>query len=107
VVLNLLQKPEFLVPVIAFIVGMHLFPLAKLFRYPAHNVTGTLLVLWSIGVVAALPPLALASAGAMGAGAILLGSAAYTLINATRAAKSNLASREWPNQTTGIVNAGH
>jgi hypothetical protein len=84
---NLLHRPEFLAPVIAFIVGMHLFPLAKLFRYPAHNVTGILLVLWSTGIVALLADADLPSAGAIGAAVILLGSAAYTLIGAYREAK--------------------
>jgi energy-coupling factor transporter transmembrane protein EcfT len=81
---NFIHRPEFLAPVIAFIVGMHLFPLAKLFRYGAHNVTGTLLVLWSTAIVTVLPAQALPSAGALGAATILLVSAAYTLATAYR-----------------------
>lgn len=49
--LNIVHKPEFIVPAIATIVGLHLFPLAKLFQYPAHYVTGALLLVWSVGVV--------------------------------------------------------
>jgi hypothetical protein len=90
VLFNAIHRPEFLAPVIAFIVGMHLFPLAKLFRYPVHNVTGTLLVLWSTAIVAVLPPQALPAAGAFGAAAILLASAAYTLTNAYQQSKSTL-----------------
>ena len=32
---------------ITAIVGIHMFPLAKLFRYPLHNVTGAVLVAWA------------------------------------------------------------
>ena len=88
VLFNMIHRPEFLAPVIAFIVGMHLFPLAKLFNYPAHNVTGILLVLWSTAVVAFLSNADLPAAGAIGAAVILLGSAAYTLISAYRRAKT-------------------
>jgi hypothetical protein len=86
VLLNLFQKGYFIVPAIATIVGLHLFPLARLFRYPAHYVTGGLLILWSVGVVAKLDPEEIVSSGAIGTAAILLGSAVYTLVAATRAA---------------------
>jgi hypothetical protein len=87
VVLNLLQRPAFIVPCIATIVGLHLFPLARLFRYPTHYVTGTFLVLWSLGVVVLLPSDRIPSVGALGTALVLLLSAAYTLAAATRAAK--------------------
>jgi hypothetical protein len=54
VLLNVFQQTDFIVPAIATIVGLHLFPLAGLFRYPAHYVTGTLLIVWSIVVVLVL-----------------------------------------------------
>ncbi len=84
--LNLIHKGEFLVPVITFIVGMHLYPLAKVFRYPVHNVTATLLVVWATVLAATLPGSMLPSVGAVGTAAILLGSAAYTVVTATRVA---------------------
>jgi hypothetical protein len=87
VLLNLIHKGEFLVPVITFIVGMHLYPLAKLFRYPAHNVTATLLVVWATVLAAMLPGPMLPSVGAVGTAAILLGSAAYTIWSANRTAR--------------------
>ena len=90
--LNLLHKVEYLAPVITFIVGMHLFPLATLFRYPAHNATGTLLVLWAIANTAILPPETMPSITALGTAAILLGSAASTICSATRAARVVLTS---------------
>ena len=87
VLLNVMQKVEYLAPVITFIVGMHLFPLATLFRYPAHNVTGSLLVLWAIANTATLSPQMMPSTGALGTATILLGSAAYTIYSASRAAR--------------------
>jgi hypothetical protein len=79
-------KPEYIVPAIATIVGVHLFPLAHLFRYPAHLVTGLLLVGWSSASVLLLPLAQIASIGAVGTAAILLASAACTLIRAGRTA---------------------
>jgi hypothetical protein len=76
------------VPAIATIVGLHLFPLARVFRYSMHYVTGTLLVLWSAASVFKLSRDNVASIGALGTSAILLLSAAYTLTNAARAAAS-------------------
>jgi hypothetical protein len=88
VVLNLAQKVEYLAPVITFIIGMHFFPLATLFRYRAHNLTGTLLVLWAIANTATLPPQLLPSIGALGTATILLASAAHTIYSAARAART-------------------
>lgn len=84
---------KFIVPAITAIVGLHLFPLARLFRYSAHYVTGALLILWSGGVVIMLHRRDIPSIGALGTGTILLLSAAYTLAVATRAAKYVLESR--------------
>ena len=83
--LNLLHHPEYIVPAVATIVGLHLFPLARLFRYPLHHLTGAALVLWSASVVLFLPRSGLASYGALGTAAILLLSAGYTLRSAQRA----------------------
>ena len=47
VLLNIVHQTAYIVPAIATIVGLHLFPLARAFRYPMHYVTGALLVLWS------------------------------------------------------------
>jgi len=88
VLFNILQKQEFLAAVITFIVGMHLFPMAEILRYPAHKVTGTLLVLWAIAMVTLFPGQMMPSVGNLGTAVILLGSAAYTLASASRAAKS-------------------
>jgi hypothetical protein len=87
ILLNIFHLREFIVPAIATIVGFHLFPLARVFRYSVHYVTGTLLVLWSVGVVLAVPREKLPSLGALGTATILLVSAAYTLTIATRDAR--------------------
>jgi hypothetical protein len=91
VAMNIVHRPEWIVPAIATIVGLHLFPLARLFRYPAHYVTGTLLVLWSVGAVVVLHREDIPSTGALGTAAILLLSSLYTLTLAERAAKNVLA----------------
>jgi hypothetical protein len=88
VLLNIFHQVAYIVPVIATIVGLHLFPLARLFQYRAHYVTGTLLVLWSIGTATLLSSQNIAGFGAVGTAIILLISAAYTLVSATRAASS-------------------
>jgi hypothetical protein len=88
VLLNVIHQKAYIVPAIATIVGLHLFPLARAFRYSTHYVTGALLVLWSAASVFMLPRENVASVGALGTSAILLLSAAYTLANAARAAAS-------------------
>ena len=64
---------------ITAIVGIHMFPLAKLFRYPLHNVTGAVLVAWASASVLLVPTDHLQSATAIGTGIILWLSAATTL----------------------------
>ena len=79
-ILNLLHMPEYIVPAIAIIVGLHLFPLAGSFRHRQHYVTGTLLLAWSLGSLALLPRDRVAGVAALGTGLVLLGSAAWTLV---------------------------
>jgi hypothetical protein len=88
VLFNAIHKEEFLATVIAFIVGAHLIPLAALFRYSAHYVTGGLLMAWATIVAMTFPGEMMPTVGALGTAAILLGSAVYTLTSAGRAAKS-------------------
>jgi len=64
---------------ITAIVGIHMFPLAKLFRYPLHNVTGAVLVAWASASVLFVSADHLQSATAIGTGIILWLSAAVTL----------------------------
>lgn len=64
---------------ITAIIGIHMFPLAKLFRYPLHNLTGAILVAWASASVLFVPTDHLQSATAIGTGIILWLSAATTL----------------------------
>jgi hypothetical protein len=84
VVLNILQRGEWIVPGIMLIVGLHFFPLAKLFRYQTHYVTGSALV----ALASSYPFLAAGGpaspVGPIGAALILWVSAAGMLIRAPR-----------------------
>lgn len=84
VVLNILQRGEWIVPGIMLIVGLHFFPLAKLFRYKAHYITGAALVaLASIyPFMAAAGPTS--AVGLIGAALILWVSAAGMLVQTPR-----------------------
>jgi hypothetical protein len=50
IVCGRLGRPDLIVPLILLIVGVHFWPLAALFRFPMHYVTGALLV--AVAVVA-------------------------------------------------------
>ncbi len=84
VILNILQRGEWIVPGIMLIVGVHFFPLAKLFRHDAHYMTGAALVAWaaSYPFLAADGPVS--AVGPIGAALILWISAADMLIRAPR-----------------------
>ena len=69
---------------ITAIVGIHMFPLAKLFRYPLHNLTGAVLVAWASASVLFVPTDHLQSTTAIGTGIILWISAAITLALAVK-----------------------
>jgi hypothetical protein len=84
VILNILQLGEWIVPGIMLIVGLHFFPLAKLFRYKAHYITGAALIALAVGypfVTAGGPASAV---GPIGAALILWVSAAGMLTRAPR-----------------------
>jgi len=67
------------------IVGLHYYPLARLFRNPLHYVTGTVLVAWAVASAVIVPLDRLQGVSTMGTGAILWASAAVTLGRAMRA----------------------
>lgn len=64
---------------ITAIVGLHLFPLARLFRYPLHYLTGLLLVAWAAVSVVFVPMAEMQGTAALGTGTLLWLSAATTL----------------------------
>ncbi len=66
-------------PFIAGIVGLHFFPLARLFHYPAHYITGGALLAWTLGCLFILSQLEWQASVALGAGIILWLSASYSL----------------------------
>jgi hypothetical protein len=81
---------------IVAIVGLHMFPLARLFRYPAHYVTGAVLVTWACLSAVMVPIEHLQGVSALGTGIILWLSAAVTLalaFQATRRPADSLARR--------------
>jgi len=80
-----LHIDAFVICAITAIIGLHMFPLARLFRYPVHNITGTALVLWAAGSALYLPTAQMQGTTALGTGCILWLSAAATLVLAFRA----------------------
>jgi hypothetical protein len=87
-ILNFLQRQVLIAPAIAVIVGLHLFPLARLFHYPAHYMTGVVLIVWSVAVAVSFPSIRIPSISSLGTGLILIASAALSLRSAARAAKN-------------------
>lgn len=75
----------YLTPAIVLIVGLHFFPLAQLFRYGGHYLTGGALLAWALGCMVLVPPPAWQARVALGAGIILWLSAGYTLGRAAQA----------------------
>jgi hypothetical protein len=72
---------------IAGIVGLHMFPLARLFNYPLHHVTGALLVAWAVATAVFVPTATMQGTAAMGTGIILWVSGVVSLTIGLRAAK--------------------
>lgn len=82
VVLNILQHLHLIayeVSAVALIVGLHFFPLARLFRNGLHLATGAALTLWAIGTMLLSPLGSMQALAALGAGLILWASAAATV----------------------------
>ena len=82
-----LHMDSYVLSAITAIVGIHFFPLAKLFRYPLHNLTGAVLVVWASATVLLIPTENLQGITALGTGIILWASAAITLTLAIAAAQ--------------------
>ncbi len=78
-IFGLLHMPEYIVPAISVIVGLHLFPLAASLHHSQHYVTGSLMVVWPLLCLGLLQASRVSGACALGVGTILLLSAAATL----------------------------
>lgn len=81
-----LHRDAYVMSAITAIVGLHMFPLARLFRYPPHYWSGAVLVVWAVASVVLIPNEHLQGIAALGTGVILWLSAAVTLLLAFKAA---------------------
>jgi hypothetical protein len=71
---------------VAAIVGLHLFPLARLFHYPLHYLTGTLLVVLAVATAVLVPVSQMQGDAALGTGIILWAAAVVSLAMGLKAA---------------------
>lgn len=79
IVLGRFDRGSFIPPVIAVIVGLHFFPLARLFRIRAYHVAGAALCL--VGLIALwAPPATRLTLVGLGSAAVLFATAAFVLI---------------------------
>ena len=78
-ILRRLHLDAYSISAIACIVGLHFFPLAKLFRNQLHYVTGSAMVAWAAATAGFAPLEQMQGDAAMGVGVILWASAAITL----------------------------
>ena len=79
-VLSYLHLDLYIPSAIAVIVGLHMFPLARLFHYSPHYATGSALILWAAVSLFVVPPLRLQSVTCFGAGVIQWLSAVLGLV---------------------------
>ena len=84
--LNRFHQDAYTLSAITVIVGLHMFPLARLFHYGPHYVSGTALTAWGIATAVLVPVEHLQGITALGTGSILWLSAAATLALAIFAA---------------------
>ena len=78
----------YVVSAITAIVGLHMFPLARVFRYPMHYVTGAALVGWAAASLLLFAKDEMQGSTALGTGLILWLSALITLALAVRAVRA-------------------
>jgi hypothetical protein len=79
-----LHISAYVLSAVTIIVGLHMFPLARIFRYGMHYVSGTALTLWGLASMFIVPVERLQSATAFGTGILLWLSAAATIALAYR-----------------------
>ena len=82
-----LHIDAYVISAITAIIGLHMFPLARLFRYPLHYATGAVLMAWAAASAILVPVEQMQSTAALGTGIILWLSAAVTLAVAINAAR--------------------
>ncbi len=79
-ILGNLHHQEFILPTIIFVIGVHFFPLAWLFSYRPHYITGICLVVLAITYPFLSAKGAQSASGALGAGVVLWLSAIWGLL---------------------------
>jgi hypothetical protein len=82
-----LHLDAYVMNAITAIVGLHMFPLARVFRYPMHYATGAALVVWAAAAALLVPSDQMQGTTALGTGIILWLSAAVTLALAFKIAR--------------------
>ncbi len=82
-----LHIDAYVISAITAIIGLHMFPLARLFRYPLHYATGAVLVAWAAASAILAPAEQMQGTAALGTGIILWLSAVVTLAVAVNAAR--------------------
>jgi len=82
-----LNLDAYVMNAITAIVGLHMFPLARVFRYPVHYATGGALVAWAVFAGLLVPIEQMQGVTALGTGIILWLSAAVTLVLALKIAR--------------------
>ena len=80
ILLIILRHPEWIIPSIIFIVGVHFFPLAVAFRVPRHYATGIAMTLLAITYPLFASGGPNSPLGCLGAGIILWASAVAALV---------------------------
>ena len=85
--LTRLRLDVYIPSAITAIVGLHMFPLGRIFRYPAHYRAGAIMLAWAVASVVFVPVDDLQGIAALGTGMILWLSAGVTLVLAFRAAR--------------------
>jgi Family of unknown function (DUF7010) len=79
-VLSRRRRPELILPVIALIVGLHFFPLARIFGATLYYFTGAAIVITSLTAIAARDPLPKQVTASFGCGLVLWTTAALLLV---------------------------
>ena len=85
-----LHIDAYVMSAITAIVGAHMLPLARLFRYKMHYVTGAVLMAWAAASVFLFPAERLQGATALGTGAILWASAMVTVMLAVARVRAGM-----------------
>ncbi len=70
---------NYITNLITAVVGLHMLPLARIFRYWPHYVIGWVLIVWAVASLSLVPAVSLQAVDALGTGVILWLSAAAML----------------------------